>query len=76
MVRTLVPYNDGEYDERGQIMIKQRKQEDKQRKKRSVRMNRKSYSHPKLIEYGHIEKLTQGGGLSGQDAQGKRRATP
>jgi len=53
-------------------MIKQRAYNEKGEK--APQQERKPYAKPHLKEYGHIEKLTQGGGATKPDAGTGRKA--
>jgi hypothetical protein len=55
-------------------MTKQRNLKVDKEEKVNQRLGKKSYLKPKLIEYGHLEKLTQGGtGTRSETGGGFRR---
>ena len=54
-------------------MIKRKDSIVKKREKANQQLERKAYIKPKLIEYGHLEKLTQGGTGRRSDAGTFRR---
>lgn len=53
-------------------MTKQRNLKVDKEEKVNQRLGKKSYLKPKLIEYGHLEKLTQSGGSFRNDGVGTK----
>ena len=53
-------------------MTKQRNLKVDKGEKVNQRLGKKSYLKPQLIEYGHLEKLTQGGSGDRVEAGGRR----
>lgn len=43
------------------------------RSKETARVTRKQYSAPRLVEYGHVGKLTQSGGNTHSDGSGNKK---